>query len=336
MLAFGYLRSHSLQDFSIQKFECSLPEVRNTDVLVRVHSISINPIDQKIRMSRNASSEHPVVLGWDASGVIEKVGSACKGFQVGDEVFYAGDLLRDGSYAELQAVDYRIIARKPKSLSFSQAAALPLTSLTAWEALLERNFQFTSHSKVLIIGGAGGVGSMAIQLLKARTPARVIATASRPESVEWAKRMGADAVIDHSGILKDELTKIDVKEVDIVFATTHSNAYQTTAPEILRPFGHFCLIEDAGTLQTAGFSKKAISVHWELMFSKTLHSYNLESQGKILTEVAALANAGKIQSTANLYLQGLSTKTLLEAHTRQESGRSVGKTVITVLPEGSA
>ena len=329
MKVLGYHHAHSLQQFSLKEYNVEEPKLKSTDVLVRIKAISVNPIDYKIRSTRNSKEGHPVILGWDVSGVVEEVGQKCIGFEVGNEVFYAGDLLRDGGYAEFQAVDYRIIAHKPKTMSFAQAAALPLTSLTAWEALLERGFQYTAQTKVLIIGGAGGVGSAAIQILKAKTPAQVIATAARPESAEWCRKMGADSVVNHSLPLLEELQKIDVKSVDIVFATTHSSTYQRMIPDILRPFGHLCLIEDPGPWDFAGLNRKSLSVHVELMFAKTLNAYALESQGCILKEIAQLVDDGRIQTTANMCLEGISLENIQAAHQQIESGKTIGKIVLT-------
>lgn len=329
MKALGYKNAHTIADFAITEMEVPTPTLKETDVLVRVHAFAVNPVDYKIRSQRN-SSGNAVILGWDAAGVIEKVGPGTKGFSVGDEVYYAGDLLRDGSYAELQAVDYRLIAKKPKSLSFIEAAALPLTSLTAWEALLERNFEYTSDTKVLVIGGAGGVGSIAIQVLKAKTKAQVIATASRPDTKAWCEKLGADVVIDHRQNLGEELKKNKIDTVDIVFGTTHSANYLTIIPQILRPFGHFVLIDDPKSLDITAFKSKALSVHWEFMFAKSMHGYKMETQGEILKEIAHLIDTRKIQSTGNLVLKGLKADNVRNAHELVENGTAIGKTVITV------
>jgi NADPH2:quinone reductase len=328
MKVIAYKKSHKLEDFNFSIQELSMPELREFDILVGIKAISINPVDYKIRSSRSSTNERPVVIGWDAAGVVEAVGAKAHGFKVGDEVYYAGDLTRDGSYAELQAVDSRIVALKPKTLSFTEAAALPLTSLTAYESLFGSKFKTEDTSKVLIIGGAGGVGSVAIQLLRAKSKAQVITTASRPDTVEWVKKMGADIVIDYKNNLKVELDKNKLGEVDIVFGTIHSEQYLKVIPTILRPFGHFILIDDPESLNIKDFKSKALSVHWELMFTKSLFSYELESQGKILSEVASLVDAGKMKTTMNKVLKGFTTENIREAHTILESGKSIGKIVV--------
>jgi NADPH2:quinone reductase len=329
MKALSYIHSHPISKFAIELKELPRPVIKPTDILVSIRAIAINPVDYKIRQSRSGSETNPVILGWDAAGVVEEVGADVKGFKVGEEVYYAGDLSRPGAYAEKQAVDYRLVGKKPKSLSFAEAAALPLTTLTAWESLFDRpHVTFDSHTKVLIIGGAGGVGSLAIQLLKAKTSAKVIASASRPESIAWVKKMGADHVIDHSKDLKEGLKAEGIDEVDLVFGTTHSDLYLKTIPDLLRPFGHFLLIDDPASLDIVSFKRKALSVHWELMFTKSLFGHRLESQGQILNEMAMLIDSGKVKTTVNTVLKGMTVASIQEAHKIQESGKALGKTVI--------
>lgn len=329
MKALAYVKAHSFSDFAIELREVPRPQIKPTDLLVRIRAIAVNPVDYKIRQGRSGSEENPVILGWDAAGVIEEIGSYVKGFKAGDEVYYAGDLSRPGAYAELQAVDYRLVGKKPKSLSFTEAAGLPLTTLTAWESLFDRpHVTFDANTKVLIIGGAGGVGSLAIQLLKAKTAAKVIATASRAESIAWVKKMGADHVIDHSKDLREGFKAEGIKEVDLVFSTNHSENYLKTIPDLLRPFGHFVLIDDPAALDIVSFKRKALSVHWELMFTKSLSAYRLESQGEILNEMAKLIDSGKVKTTVSTVLKGMTAASIREAHKIQESGKAMGKIVI--------
>ncbi|MCX7115164.1 MAG: zinc-binding alcohol dehydrogenase family protein [Gammaproteobacteria bacterium] len=330
MKSFGYYHQHAIQDFNLIEIELPTPLLRDNDLLVRVKAVSVNPIDYKIRQRHSSENDTPVILGWDVAGVVEQVGKSTKGFNIGDEVYYAGDLNRPGGNAEFQAVDHRLAAHKPKSLSFIEAAALPLTAITAWEALLERNyFSYTHDTKVLIIG-SGGVGLMAIQVLKAKTDCRVIATSSRDETRALTQKMGADLIINHKNGLREELDKAGVGELDLVFSTTHSDQYLKHIPSLLRPFGHFVLIDDPGELNITSFKQKSLSVHWELMFTKSLFNYQLETQGHILAEVAALIDSGKMKSTANLVLDGLTIAHLKEAHETLESGQSIGKIVIRV------
>lgn len=328
MKAFGYFKAHPMDQFSVQELDVRMPSLNPTDILVRIKAIAINPVDYKVRKSRSSESGQPIILGWDASGVVEKVGSNVQDIRVGDDVYYAGDITRDGCYAEYQAVDHRLVSRKPKNLSFAEAASLPLTALTAWESLFERGIVYARESKVLIIGGAGGVGSIAIQLLKEKTSAQVFATASRPESVAWIKKMGADTVLDHSKPLDQELEKTGVPQVDVVFCTTHSKQYLDVIPKILRPFGHLCLIDDAASLDVSVFKGKSLSVHLELMFAKSLHGFNPETQGHILGQVASLVENSRIHPTINRSLKGFNVMHLREAHAELEKSGTTGKIVI--------
>jgi zinc-binding alcohol dehydrogenase family protein len=329
MKALGYFTAHQLSSFAIEELEVQEPVINDHDLLVRVKAVSVNPVDYKIRQSRHAEGKRPVILGWDVSGIVEKTGSLVKGFKIGDEVYYAGDLKRDGGNAQLHAVDHRIAAKKPSNLDFAHAAALPLTSLTAYEALFPRAISsMEANDKVLIIGGAGGVGSIAIQILKAMTNTMVLATASRPDTVAWCKRMGADLVLDHTRNLHQQLDQHQIKNVDVIFGTTHSAQYLEIIPQLLRPFGHFCLIDDPRILDIAGFKTKALSVHWEYMFAKTLYGFDIASQGQILQTIAQLVEKGKIISTANMILKGFSAENLRKAHEMLESGKSSGKIVI--------
>jgi NADPH:quinone reductase len=311
MKAIVYKKAHPLNQFALEVAEVATPHLLETDVLVKIKAIGFNPVDYKIRQNRSASAEKPVVLGWDAAGVIEKVGSRVANFKAGDEVYYAGDLTRDGSYAELQAVDSRLIALKPKSLSFAEAAALPLTAITSYEALiLQTTSVLKKGSTVLIIGGAGGVGSMSIQLLKNLTDATVIATASREASAMWCKKLGADHVIDHAKDLREELKRIGVGEVDFVFCTTQTAHYYTVFPELIRPFGHLTLIDDPATFELKPFKTKSIYVNFEFMFTKSMYKFEMESQGALLKHVAELVDAGQLQSTLQKKFEGLSVQSV--------------------------
>lgn len=324
MKAFVYQKAHQISQFGISLQEVAEPTAGPLDLLVRVKAFSFNPVDYKIRQSRDAT-DAPVILGWDAAGVVETVGSEISGFSVGDEVYYAGDLTRPGSYAELQAVDHRLVALKPRSLSFADAAALPLTSLTAYEALLERGIGYTSDSKVLIVGGAGGVGSIAIQLVKALTPAKVIATATRPETIDWVKQMGADHVISRE--LQKELGQLGIGGLDAIFSTTHTAEYLQVVPELLRPFGHLAVIDDPPSLDILPFKRKAVSVHWEFMFAKSMFGYKQETQGAILRQVAELVDAGKVKTTRSQTLSA-TEQNVRSAHETLERGSAIGKMVM--------
>ncbi len=324
MKAFCYETAHPLEAFNLQLRRLPDPVPGDMELLIDVKAFSLNPVDYKIRRSRNGTPETPVILGWDAAGIVLKTGKNVTGFKEGDAVFYAGDLTRPGSYADRQTVDARLVAKKPENLSFEEAAALPLTSLTAWEALFERGITYTPQTIVLIVGGAGGVGSIAIQLLKAATPATVIATASRPETKDWVKKMGADHVIGRD--LEKELVALGYPEVDVIFATTHTKDYALLYPKILRPFGSLCVIDDPQTLDVVPFKTKAQSLHWELMFAKSMHQFRPESQGHILQKIAHLVQEKRIFSTLTTSLEA-TVEQLQKGHTLLETGTSLGKLV---------
>lgn len=331
MKALGYTKAHSLDQFNVEEIEVTKPTPGPLDVIVQIKAVSVNPVDTKIRQNRSSANSTPVILGWDASGIVTEVGSEVSTFKIGDEVYYAGDLTRNGSNAEYQAVDHRIIAKKPKNLNFTEAAALPLTSITAWEALIDnKSLELDSKPTILIIGGAGGVGSMAIQILKAKTNATVIATASRVDTINWCKELGADHVINHANDLKEELAKINIKEVDAVFSTTHSSNYLPKIHEIIRPFGNFILIDDPKDLNVAHFKQKSIKTSWEFMFSKSMFNYHPEEQGKLLNEMACLIESGKIKTTLKQTFTELNAVNLKKAHEILESSKSFGKIVLNV------
>lgn len=331
MKALTYKNAHALENFAIVETDVPTPKLRPLDVLVEIKAVATNPVDYKIRSSRSSETD-PIILGWDMAGVVKEVGSRVGNFKIGDQVYGSGDITRPGSYAQLLAIDSRIIAQKPTSLSFVEAAALPLTTLTAWEALLEhKDFNLNDSAKVLIIGGAGGVGSIATQLLKAKTNSMVITTASRPESVAWSRGLGADHVLNHKNDLGDELKKVGISEVDVVFVTTHTDLYLKVIPKILRPFGHMVMIDEPKKLDIFPFKNKAQSIHWELMFVKSMTGYRIESQGQILKETAELIDSGKIRTSMNKVLKGLTVANIKAAHTLAENHEAIGKIVIEVI-----
>ena len=325
MKAFCYDQAHALDQFALTLRDLPDPVPGPLDLLVSVRAFAVNPVDYKIRSTRSASDGVPVILGWDAAGVVEAVGADVMGFAPGDAVYYAGNLMRAGSYATKQIVDHRLVAHKPASLNFADAAAMPLTALTAYEAMLERGISYDDASDVLIIGGAGGVGSMAIQLMKALTPARVIATASRPETIAWARDMGADDVIGRA--LTDELAALGVRDLHAIFSTTHTDAYLPVIPSLLRAFGHLMVIDDPATLDIKPFKQKALSVHWEFMFAKSLNKYHPQEQGAMLAKLAALVDEGKVRSTRTQTLAATADN-LREAHRALEAGEVIGKIVM--------
>jgi zinc-binding alcohol dehydrogenase family protein len=312
---------------SLQNVAVPLPELRPRDVLVRVAAVSVNPVDVKQRSALGRSAE-PTILGFDAAGVVESVGTDVESLSVGDEVYYAGDITRQGSNAEFQAVDERIVARKPTGLSFAEAAALPLTTITAWESLFDR-FGLTEQSTgdLLVLGAAGGVGSMMIQLAKARTGVRVIATASRPESADWARRMGADEVVDHHH-LAVETRAVSPDGVSYLFSP-HSRGNIETYAEIVAPFGHITAIDEPDGLDLLALKEKSIAWHWELMFTRSMfQTPDMIEQQRLLTAAAELVDAGRLQTTLTRTIDDFSAAGLREAHRAVESGRMVGKVVV--------
>jgi zinc-binding alcohol dehydrogenase family protein len=314
-------------DSALRDVEIDVPQLRSRDVLVRVHAVSVNPVDVKRRAA--LADAEPEILGYDAAGVVEAVGPQVNTLSVGDEVWYAGDITRPGSNAELQAVDERIVARKPASLSFTDAAALPLTTITAWESLFDR-FALTKESTgdLLVLGAAGGVGSIMIQLAKALTGVRVVATASRDESREWARSMGADEVINHHQ-LRDEALGVAPDGVHYLFSP-HSAGNIAVYAEIVRPFGHITAIDEPDGLDLLPLKEKSIAWHWELMFTRSMYETpDMIGQQRLLTEAARLVDAGVLRSTVTKTITDFSAAGMRLAYEAVDSGRMTGKVVVT-------
>ncbi|MEH3139084.1 MAG: zinc-binding alcohol dehydrogenase family protein [Mycobacterium kyogaense] len=330
MTAIGAFAADSIDD-SLRDVTVAVPELRPRDVLVRVLAVSVNPVDVKQRSALAASAE-PKILGYDAAGVVEAVGPQVSTLSVGDEVWYAGDITRAGSNAELQAVDERIVARKPSSLSFADAAALPLTTITAWESLFDR-FGLTADSTgdLLVLGAAGGVGSIMIQLAKALTRVRVIATASRDESRAWAQQTGADVVVNHHR-LQDETLAAVPEGVDYLFSP-HSAGNIDSYEAIVKPFGHITAIDEPAGLDLVGLKAKSIAWHWELMFTRAMfETPDMIEQQRLLARAAELVDQGVLRTTVTKTITDFSAAGLAEAHRDVESGRMTGKVVLTRGP----
>ncbi len=334
MKAVGYTASKPIdQDDSLFDFELEAPSPTGHDLLVRVQAISVNPVDYKVRMRRASEDGQPIVLGWDAVGEVVAVGDEASMFKPGDPVWYAGAIDRQGTNAELHLVDERIVGRKPQSASAAEAAALPLTTLTAYEMLFDR-LRVTdpvpgATPAVLIIGGSGGVGSIAIQLLRALTDVTVIATASRPETRAWVNELGAHHAIDHSKPLPPQIEALGIGAPGFVFSTTHTGSYLGQIAELIAPQGRFGLIDDPDTLDVMPFKAKSISTHWELMFTRSLfQTADIARQGQILNEVSGLLDAGKVKSTATETLGTINAANLKRAHAILESGKARGKLVL--------
>jgi zinc-binding alcohol dehydrogenase family protein len=316
---------HSLYETELPK-----PEPGSHDLLVKIRAISVNPADTKIRASVPTAS--PRVLGWDAVGVVEAVGRAVTLFKPGDNVFYAGSIARPGSNSEYGLVDERIAGHKPATLEDAQAAALPLTSLTAWELLFDRLAIREGDGEgdaLLIVGAAGGVGSMLVQLARRLTKLRVIGTASRPQTNEWIRGLGAHDVIDHSRPLVDQLRAIEIPAVRYVASLTHTSTHYAQIIEALLPQGKLALIDDPETLDAVPLKRKSLSLHWELMFTRSLYeTQDMVRQHEILERVAALVDGGTLRTTLAKSFGRITAENLRRAHALIESGRAHGKIVL--------
>ncbi len=309
------------------------PVATGRDLLVEVKAVSVNPVDVKVRQSAARSGGDWRVLGWDAAGIVRAVGPDVSGFRLGDAVFYAGSIARDGTNAELHLVDERIVAKKPENLDWAESAALPLTAITAWEVLFDRLTVNTpvpgAARALLVIGGAGGVGSMAIQLARQMTDLVVIATASRPETQDWVRAMGAHHVVDHSQPLAAQIEALGLGAPGFVFSTTHTDRHIGEIVELIAPQGRFALIDDPATLDVVPFKRKSVSVHWELMFTRSLFGTpDIGEQGKLLAEVATLADAGRLRTTLTERLAPINAANLKRAHALVESAAMRGKVVV--------
>ncbi|ALV73185.1 MULTISPECIES: zinc-binding alcohol dehydrogenase family protein [Acinetobacter] len=330
MKAISYIdgMDHGFQN-PLVDIEKTMPTLKDRDLLVKVKAISVNPVDTKVRRNPVAVG-NTRILGWDAVGEVVEVGSGVQHFKVGDQVWYAGDLTRDGSNAEYQAVDERIVSLKPQSLSDAEAAALPLTAITAWEMLFDRfNVDLDKFDNILVIGGAGGVGSIAIQLLKAKTNLRVIATASREETKAWVKSLGADYVIDHTEDLNTQIKALGLDAPRYIFSTNQTETYLPQISKLIAPQGKFGLIDDPKSLDIVEFKSKSVSVHWEFMFTRSMfNTTDIEQQSQLLHQVAELVDNHRIKTTLNQTLGKINAKNLKLAHELIETGRAKGKIVL--------
>lgn len=322
-----------------RQIELPTPEPGPQDLRVRVKAVSVNPVDYKVRASLQPKQASPRILGWDAAGIVEQVGAQVTLFRPGDEVYYAGSLERPGSNSQQQLVDQRLVGRKPACLSFEQAAALPLTALTAWEALFERlaiaplrspGVLAAAPPTLLIINGAGGVGSIAIQLAKQVAGLQVIATASRPETAAWVKQMGADHCINHHQPLATALAQLGFESVDYIFCCSDSDLHWPAMTEVIRPQGKICLIvENKQPLAMQLLKAKSATLVWEFMFTRSRYqTADLQVQHELLNQVAALVDQGVLRTTLTQSLGALSAERLARAHGLLEAGRTIGKLVL--------
>lgn len=306
------------------------PVPKDRDLLVEVAALSVNPVDTKVR--QGGATNGPRVLGWDAVGIVREIGKDVSLFKVGDEVFYAGAIDRPGCYSEFHLVDERMAGRKPRTIDNAHAAALPLTSITAWELLFDRLSIKEGDGEgqyLLIIGAAGGVGSILTQLARKLTKLTIVGTASRPETTAWVKELGAHHVINHNLPLADQLTLPDGHLFNYAVSLTHTDKYLGQIVDLLTPQGKLALIDDPQQLDISLLKRKSLSLHWELMFTRGLYQTpDLIKQHELLDKVAALIDQGIIKTTATAHFGRINAKNLKRAHALIESGRSRGKIVL--------
>jgi zinc-binding alcohol dehydrogenase family protein len=334
MKAIGYRTAGSIErQDALEDIDIPRPTPSGRDILVEVEAISVNPVDTKIRKGMTPDAGEWKILGWDAVGKVVETGPDVTGFKVGDAVFYAGSLIRPGANSQFHLVDERIVGKKPVTISNAEAAALPLTAITAWEMLFDRldirKPVAGAANAIVIIGGAGGVGSIAIQLVRALTDVTVIATASRPETQDWVKTLGAHHVIDHSKPIAEQVAALGIGAPAFVFSTTETHLHLEEIIALVAPQGRFGLIDDPDSLDVVGFKRKAVSIHWELMFTRSLfQTADIAEQGRLLNEVSRLVDEGKIRTTVTETLSPINAANLKKAHAALESGKTRGKVVL--------
>jgi NADPH:quinone reductase-like Zn-dependent oxidoreductase len=355
MKAVGYTKSLPIEAAdALIDFETAKGDPSGHDIRVAVKAISANPVDYKVRKRATPPAGETKILGFDAAGIVDAVGPEVSLFKPGDEVFYAGSILRQGTNSEFHLVDARIVGRKPKSLSFAQAAALPLTSITAWELLFDRlgavpkrdapplssmsaarlgllhdQHHVLDDTTLLITGGAGGVGSILIQLARRLTGLTVVATATRPESQEWCRELGAHAVIDHGQPMKEQIEALKLPPVGLVASLTYTDQHYKPIAEIMAPQGRFGLIDDPPEFNVAVFKGKAISIHWESMFTRSsFKTADMIAQHHLLNDVADLIDKGVLRTTLGENFGAINAANLKRAHALLESGKSRGKIVL--------
>ena len=314
-------------DLNVEK-----PQPEGRDILVNVKAVAVNPVDTKVRAPKDKVEETPRIIGYDASGVVEAIGPDVTLFKPGDEVYYAGDITRSGTNAEFHLVDERIVGRKPASLSHAESAALPLTTITAYEAFFDRlgidRDGADAGQSLLIIGAGGGVGSIGIQLAK-QAGLTVIATASRSETSDWVKSLGADHVVNHREDMVAQVQAIGIKHVDHI-AIFNDMRHWDTAVELIRPQGGIVSIDDTDLpMPMGGMKTKAASFHWEFMFARSMHQTpDMIQQHHLLSYVAGQIDAGNIKTTVSEVLSPINAANMREAHRLVETGQAKGKIVV--------
>lgn len=318
---------------SFVEVELDVPPLGPRDLLVEVRAVSVNPVDTKVR-GTSGSPSAPQVLGYDAAGVVQGAGTEVELFAVGDEVYYAGAIDRPGTNTRLHVVDERLVGPKPASLTFAEAAALPLTTITAWEGLFDKlRLTAASEGTLLMVGASGGVGSVVLQLMRALVPrVRVIATASRPEAEDWVRSLGAHDTVSHRGDLRAQLRQVAPEGIDYIY-TANSEDQAELYIDVLNPFGQIVAIDDPVAMDVVALKSKALSWHWEFMFARSLHrATDQVRQHELLTEAARMVDSGLVRSTATTTLRPIDAEQVREAHRLVESGHMIGKVVITDEP----
>lgn len=316
---------------SLLDVEVPKPKATGKDLLVKINAISVNPVDTKVRAPKDAIEKEPKILGWDASGVVEEVGEDCELFQPGDTVYYAGDITRQGSYSEYQLIDERIVGKKPSNLSFAEAAAMPLTTITAWEGIYER-LGITEKDKgktILIINGAGGVGSIATQIAK-YAGLKVIATASREETKNWCEKMGADVIINHRENLLQQLNDEGIGEVDYIFCLNDTDGHWDGMGEAIKPQGSICsIVENEKDLDLNVLKSKSVTFVWEFMYTRSMfQTEDMIEQHRLLNKASDLFEEGIFQTTLTKTFQPINAEQLKKAHKEVESGKMIGKLIV--------
>lgn len=332
MKAIGYKETLPIEDKnSLQDIEIATPKAAGRDLLVEVKAISVNPVDYKIRQRRKPEDGQWAIIGWDATGIVKEVGDETTLFKVGDEVWYAGDLTRPGSNAEFQLVDERIVGHKPKNLSFSDAAALPLTTLTAWELLFDRMQveKDNAAKSILVIGAAGGVGSIMVQFLKQLTQLKVIGTASRPTTTAWLKELGVDEVVNHRNKLSEEFATHHLSSPDYIVSLNATEQHFEEIVKLIKPQGKFGLIDDPSNMNIMLFKTKSVSTHIEFMYTRSMfQTEDMIEQHHILNNTAQLIEKGLLKTTVGAHFGQINAENLRKAHALLESGRAKGKIVL--------
>jgi NADPH2:quinone reductase len=330
MKALAYENAHALDAFAMDLLDVAEPRLRDRDLLIEIHAVGVNPGEAHMRATRSAEPGGRLVLGWEFAGVVVGSGSAVTGFTPGDRVMGTGDVSRDGCWAERLAVDHRVVAKIPPELSFVDAASLPIGGITAWEALFRHEQTLPPGvDRVLVIGGAGGVGSMATQLLKARTSVLVVATASRAPSQDWCRAMGADLVVDHTEDVATQLAAAGLDHVDMVLSTAGTADNIGRTADLLRPFGHLAATDWEGPLDISPLVMKSASLHSEMVFSQIVSGADPSNQARILESIIGHVVAGRVRPIVTTQLDGLSARSMKTAHELLETRRTVGKIVIT-------